>query len=375
VTGGMFPLNDEINPERFSAVFYSGASAFYDAASLSELGLDIGVVAGLVHRNIAQILKDYLKRGGKVFVDSGAYGQHEEFVSGKAASPIVDFGRVFGIYRDLMDGLPQQFKRNLTVVMPDVLCDLRTSLELLRLYRAEVLEFIASGINVIVPVQKGENSAGRTVEIIKDILDTSDFTVGIPSAAAAMDIADVATIRNHHRFHVLGRGAMDMPLFQRVYAFLEHNVGADVSCDANQIRSHTPVISFEQQKLIEQCDGDIWTSSCDETEMLYNVLHSFGFLSKNQITAIAAFYGVTESKSVKAWVSAHEEDGLSELINEIDPGASMMKEHGLQRVFSEYAEKKLSARMRKHAMMKVFGAEPSRRMLAPANPYLYWVKQ
>ena len=38
ITGGLFPLNDSINPERFSATFHSGGSAFFDALGLTMAG-------------------------------------------------------------------------------------------------------------------------------------------------------------------------------------------------------------------------------------------------------------------------------------------------------------------------------------------------
>jgi hypothetical protein len=355
VDGGMFGLNDVVNPERFSAVFSSGASAHYDALALAEIGADIGVVAGLVRPYIAFILRQHLRTGGKLFVDSGAYGQREDFDKGKAKTPVVDFASVFRTYRDLMIDVPRDRLPNLAIVMPDVLKDLDLSLQLLQQHRNEVLEFIATGANVIVPVQRGATRAGRTVEIIKEILGTSDFTVGIPSASAAMPLDDAATIRNHHRFHVLGRGAMGMPLFQRTYALLEHNPGATVSCDANQIRSHTPIISYEQRKLIEQNEGRIWEVEYDRTELLHAVLNDSNVLGPKNVRAIAAFYGVTDPVEAAQWVHAHRsEEGLSALIEAIDPGASMLYAYGLTAVFREDAEKHLSARMRQPAVVKVF---------------------
>lgn len=368
VTGGLFPLNDEINPARFSAVFSSGASAFYDAAALTSLSIDIGVVAGLVRPSITSILRDYLCRGGKVFVDSGAFGQYEEYAAGKADSPVVDFDRVFATYRDIMEGVPADCLANLSIVMPDVLCDLPMSLDLLRQYRADVVGFIDSGANVIVPIQKGETRAGRTTEIVKDILGTQHFTLGIPSATAAMELADVATIRNHRRFHVLGRGAMGMPLFQRVYAFLEHNPGADVSCDANQIRSHLPIITPVHQQLVSDRECDIWNVSFDNTEIFFDMLHTRHSLTKAQIVAIARFYSIMFPIDSNAWVAAYlDGDTLAEILSDIDPEGAMLADTGLRDVFHGSACKFTSARLRKLAVMNAFKTEELRRQLPPPS--------
>ena len=44
ITGGLFALKDTISPERFSAAFHSGASAYFDALGLTMAGKDVGVV-------------------------------------------------------------------------------------------------------------------------------------------------------------------------------------------------------------------------------------------------------------------------------------------------------------------------------------------
>ena len=147
-----------------------------------------------------------------------------------------------------------------------------------------------------------------------------------------------------------------MPLFQRAYAFLEHNPGARVTCDANQIRSHTPIISYEQSKLLKENEGKIWEASFDDTELLHAVINDSRIFGPKRIGAIAAFYGVTDPKEVKEWFDAHRSDGgLREKIDAIDPGATMLWAYGLSAVFKEDAESHLSARMRQPAVVKTFG--------------------
>lgn len=64
VDGGMFPLAEAMSPERFCAVYVSGASAYYDAAGLISIGRDVGVSADRPHRRAIDLLRGYLKTGG-----------------------------------------------------------------------------------------------------------------------------------------------------------------------------------------------------------------------------------------------------------------------------------------------------------------------
>jgi hypothetical protein len=360
VTGGLFSLRDTLGPGRYSANYWSGASAIYDAIGLTAIGKDVGVVANLVRPRVAYVLRQYLRNGGKVFCDNGAYTAFQQWEEGKAASPVADFERVFRVYDDLLAAAPAEMRFNLALVAPDVLCDHSMSLDLLRKYRDKVRGYIDAGANVIVPLQRGPVTAGRSADMVKEILGTGRITLGIPtSAAAAMDLPDVATIRNHDRFHVLGRSAMTMSLFATTYAFLEVNPGSYVSCDANQLRSSTSLLSYEQSQLIKENEGAIWESEFDDTELLANVLTLSDWMTVRQVTAIANFYGVNKPEDVKRWVAAHREDneGLKSLIEAKDPECELLWSVGLSMVFKEAAEKHLSARMRVPAIRRVFQSD------------------
>lgn len=355
-SGGLFALNDTVGPERFSAVFHSGGSAYFDALGLITAGKDVGVVADLIRPRVMHLLKDYLSRGGKCFVDSGAYGRFAKWKEGKATTPLADFQKVFAAYDVLIDGLPQALRFNLALVMPDVLAHPEWSLELLQEHRRKIGEYIAAGVNVIVPLQKGPTPAGVTAETVAEILGTRDITLGIPSAAAAMALSDIATIRGFQRFHILGRASMGLPLFRIAYAFLENCPGAMVSCDANQLRGNTTSISQEHGRLIEERVDEAWEGSFDPTELMYEVVCGRGWMTERSVKAIASFYGVHEPKAVRQWVRTHRTgtEGLRDLVDAIDPEWSMLWACGLHHVFGEAALKALSARMRAVAVATVF---------------------
>lgn len=361
VNGGMFALNDTLSPERFSANYVSGASAFFDALGLANAGRDIGVVADLIRPRLMSLLKTLLKSGHRIFCDSGAYGARAKFESGEAATPVADFPQVFAVYHQLLADLPRSQRYNLALVGPDVLKDWQASIEVLQQFRAEVLQLITAGVNVIIPVQRGPIPAGETVQRIAKILGTKDFTLGIPSASAAMRLPDVATIRDVKRLHILGRGTMNMALYRRAYAVLHNSPGATLTCDANQLRKRLDEIGEEQKRLVEERQDDVMRDGpFDETELLYEVLHQNDWLTKGTIKALAAFYGVTDPKQVNGWVKAHREGegALAPLIEEVDPEAMFLMAYGLARVFGEAAIRDLSARMRAVAVEAVF-TEPS----------------
>jgi hypothetical protein len=356
VAGGLFPLVESISRERFQAVFVSGASAYYDAKGLVDAEQDIGVVADRLTWRVQRLLRDYLEQGGQIFVDSGAYGAYKAWKDGKSDDPALDFDTVFAIYDDLAEGLSRPALQRLSLVMPDVLANPDRSLHLLAVHRDVVRRYIAAGINAIVPIQQGKVPAGHTVETVARILGTRHFTVGVPSSAASMDMSDIATIRGHQSFHILGRGTMGLPLFQRAYAFLEHNPGAAVSCDANQLRTHLGAISGRHAELRVEADGCAWDSGpYEETELLGEILDGIGWMTLPQVTRLAEAYGVTKRSEVRKWVDAHRGGtGLRHLVETIDPDCSLLWSYALRYAFGRDAEKHVSARLRAEAVTDVF---------------------
>lgn len=356
VTGGLFALTNEISPDRYWANFYSGSSAYHDARGVIAAGKDIGVAANLVRPRVAALLRSYLNQGGRCFIDSGAYTQFRRYKKNAASSPVVDFSRVFNVYDSILCGVGDSFRFNLALVMPDVIGDLELSLLMLERHRARVLEFIHSGANVIVPLQKGAQPAGQTAKRVFEILGTKNITLGIPSAAAAMAVSDAATVR-HHRYHILGRGTPGLALYQRTYALTEHFPNATVSTDANQLRSKTAEVSNLHAELREDAEGDIWCGEWDDTELVLQILDATSWLTKPQVKAIAAFYGVHTPAKQSRWVNAHKSEGLRTLIEELDPECAMLYAYGISAALSGAATKGLSAKLRSKAVAQVFGTQ------------------
>ena len=74
MTQDLFGLAVEVTEDCFSAVYGSGVSAYWDARGTMEAGRYLGVVATDVPDATIVLLRSYAEKGGKSFVDSGAFG-------------------------------------------------------------------------------------------------------------------------------------------------------------------------------------------------------------------------------------------------------------------------------------------------------------
>ena len=165
--------------------------------------------------------------GGKVFVDSGAFGAYQ-------AKTEMDWGNVLDVYDCLVD--MTQAPGNLWVVSPDQVGNQEATLQLLQKYRQRVLELVASGCNVIVPIQCGSLPGQQMIEAVATILGTHRWIAGIPSNKEAMTVQECRTL-NHHAFHILGRVQQDQAQTDRMAALRCQNPHAVLTADANWLRS------------------------------------------------------------------------------------------------------------------------------------------
>lgn len=358
--GALFEQDEIVSPDRFLARYCSGATALYDAIGLTDAGKDIGIVADLVKPRILAQLRRSLKAGSHLFCDSGAYGAFKRWRAGKAPSPIQNFNTVFEVYDALLAGLPLHLRFRLALVAPDVVGDQEESLAVLRINRSEVLRYIAAGTNVIVPMHtsKSCNSVQAFTEICQ-ILGTSDFSVGIPAAAAPMPLEQITALR-HWRFHILGKSTLSLPLYKIAYAILHHNPDSFITCDSNRLRANLPAISVCHHNLVEEnASGALSEGMFDATELVHEVLYGSNWMSVRCIEALLRFYGIEGKSQLRTWLNAHRqgESGLSALIEEINPEAMRLWSFGLHEVFGGAAIKALSARMRAQAVSKVIGME------------------
>lgn len=214
----------------FRFAFRSGMSRLADFRGAEAARVPVGVVAGEV-RLMQQYfgIPRYLRHGGACFIDSGAFAE-------RTSGMEPNFDKVMSVYENVAISLEDEDASRLYVVAPDKVGDQDESLRRLARYRDRVVELIAMGVQMIVPIQSGRVPVAEMLDQVKGILGVEDFIVGIPANKDAMSIAECGTL-NHHAFHILGRVQSNEEQIERIAALEEANPLATITADANWLRS------------------------------------------------------------------------------------------------------------------------------------------
>ena len=232
-------LHNRMNQEsktRLKFAFRSGMSSASDLRGAIDAGVPVGVVAQrLTTRSLVLGLPNYLRAGGAVFVDSGAFS---ELTTG--AEP--DWDKVISCYETLL--LMSDNVERLYVVAPDKVGDQLASLARLGKYKRRIIQLAQSGVKVIVPIQAGDLSAADVLDTIRLILEGAPFVIGIPSNKEALSIEECATL-HHDAFHILGRVQVDQLQQARIDALMSASPKAELTADASWIRSRLRDVSIK----------------------------------------------------------------------------------------------------------------------------------
>jgi len=229
-------------------VFRSGMSSKSDLAGAVAAGVPIGVVAGNLTTGARfMTLPRHLDNGQPVFVDSGAFSEDSSDLP-------MDWEDILRRYDDI--ALMTRCPANLYVVAPDCVGNQAETLRLLATWSARIKALINQGVNVIVPIQCGALPGQQMIERVASILETRQFIAGIPSARAAMSIAECQTL-SHRAFHILGRVQMNEEQRDRVKALRFRNPGATVNADANWLRSRLKKVIRLTEAERQRCLSDM----------------------------------------------------------------------------------------------------------------------
>lgn len=174
---------------------------------------------------------DYARHGGAVFVDSGAF---PAFTKGQP----VDWDRNADLVAKLCHAAAGA---RLHLMMPDVIGDQAASLRLLRQRRGQVLDVIASGHDALVAIQRGKLSPHDCWREAVAILGTEDFTACVPSNKVAFSPAELGNLMQGpdgpDRVHFLGV-AGNLPKLATLAAIVHKaHPTCVVTSDANRIRA------------------------------------------------------------------------------------------------------------------------------------------
>ena len=221
-------------PHSWHIAYHSGMSSQSDLRAAIDEHVAVGLVANRISLCARlRSLPNYLNAGGQVFVDSGAFEARRKGIQ-------LDWEVVFQAYEVILNMTDRP--QGLSIVAPDVIGDQIETLHLWQRYSLRVQTWIDAGVRVIVPLQRGNLSAGEMLELAKRIFQRDRFTAGIPSNLDAMSPNDCATLF-HHDFHILGRVAINEELQLKLDSLLANNPSARYTADANWMRSRISKIA------------------------------------------------------------------------------------------------------------------------------------
>lgn len=228
---------------RLTLAFRSGMSRTKDLNAAMDNGVSVGVVAGELNLGAKLLsLPNYLVKGGAVFIDSAAFAERRTGVA-------PDFDDVMDVYETVADladfrGVTPD---KLYVVAPDKVGDQVETLRRLTRYRDRIVNLIALGVKVIVPVQRGVMRGKDMLEAVAGLLGTRNFVAGIPSNLDALPLEEIAELR-HPQFHILGRVQADADQLARLTALGLQNGDAVLTADANWLRGKISAISLNREQ-------------------------------------------------------------------------------------------------------------------------------
>lgn len=241
-----------VMPFTWDLAFHSGMSARSDLRAAVDEGIAVGVVATLLDTSkTILVLPRHLDAGAAAFIDSGAFAAFQK-------REAVDWNKVFGVYESVLNMTDNP--TGLSIVAPDVIGDQVATLALWEVHAERVRSWIVAGARVIVPLQRGELSAGSMLAHAKRIFNTDLFCAGIPSNLEAMSAEDCSTL-HHHDFHVLGRVVLTAELTVKLDALLANNPDATYTADANWLRSRLREVSTAAERMRREPASNPFESS------------------------------------------------------------------------------------------------------------------
>lgn len=352
-----------------SNVYASGSSSIADFRGVAAAMSPVGVVALSLSENVKSEMTGYNAKGGKIFVDSGAFGAFKE-------GRTLDFDKVLAEYHDLAGRMANPAQ--LALVAPDQIGDMDSTARLQRDYIISLRTLARTGIDLMIPLQRGWE-IGRYqqhCEWLRSIL--GEFTVAFASKEEAwplMEMLAVAKAINPQRIHLLGAGMEKYEKFSGVLMFHLDNV--TVTGDANRLRSKigrkrelTDLISAELSAIAEGQRSQM-EDHYDETEEFWDVFNTPGHLSKSQVRGLAMSLGVTDEEMVARMVQASTKsapDGeygckLGDLLDRIDCGQVrfFFVAMGMIELHLDAVMKETSPAVRSRCIAKVIGADMAAR--------------
>ncbi|MDC8832825.1 hypothetical protein [Alteromonas gilva] len=333
--------------------YKSGACNRSDVLGYIQSGSAIGVCVMDTSKPVRAILGQYATDNGKIFVDSGAF---RAFMAQQKdpTAPDIDFDTVLELYHDIIDA--SHAPANLLVVAPDCVGLQQRSYDLLVEYKRELNLLYHKGVQIMVPMQKGELSVSDHYRRCAALLPF-DFVAGLPSNAEALSPAEVREFMRECQppaAHFLGCSERDV-----LHMCLHDSPNTVLSCDATQLRKHLGkgrlMTEMQQQILSDSLthiiDGQSLThigidERFDETDFLGYLSLELERFSNAQRKALCKAFDC----SPRSLYQAVESDELWTFLSEHSFG---QPERVLQQFFMEACAKQISPKVRSHVVAQL----------------------
>lgn len=223
--------------------YRSGSGAISDLRGYMLAGVPVGLPCVRVSNGklkylstqVEQEMIEYASAGNPVFIDSGAFSVFQFNLNTNKPMEL-DFDEIMVRYfqYSVVGNL------SLALVMPDVIGDQKATLDLQFKYKKEICELIKRGVDVIIPIQKGEMDSGRCWNAVRGIVG-GNVRVAVPSNKEAFSVVDLVellfTSSPPRRLHLLGITHANRQFSKKIGKILEYSPEMDISCDGNRLRA------------------------------------------------------------------------------------------------------------------------------------------
>ena len=272
------PLDVELDlsPPKPVKVFHSGFSKSskeeMGAATEAGVGMGISIIPTPSKPNqrigTKQVKRslDYVANGGTLFIDNGAFGLYKRglevpFEGDKNAFEVID-----SIVYDSEKhgaGVAPENRKNVTLVMPDVIGDQQGTMELQAKHKEKIHKYIDDGFDVIIPIHQTEPStkskkkrgADRTLENVYDGLvaefGEGNFRVGVPSNKAAINLKDFTGLvenKKPAKIHLLGKSKNSTDGLAKYKAAAKVSPETEVSVDSSTAAQAAKLLEGTEEK-------------------------------------------------------------------------------------------------------------------------------
>lgn len=294
--------------------FKSGSDSDALTTAYVESGQNVGVELQTLNEKRETQLTDYANSGGKIFVDSGAF---TAFQKGRQ----LDFNEVMARYRAITSRVAPENRRNLSLVMPDVVGNQSRTLSLLETHKNEIIDLINSGVRAILPIQRGNVTLAEMFNRYKTLLGTDRFTIGIPSKAEVIPRADILDFLkreqpNSIHFLGLGEGKRNSAYLKAVRRILpDSEISADATWHRKLVGKGMPITEARRAHLEKLLEDSLYEGEWEHTEWMAKVWMDGFVPSDAEMPILAEAFQVPVSQLRKAANEGRLAQALDEAVN------------------------------------------------------------